>query len=150
MSEVKILEGVVEMDYKWNPGSTVGRFLTDLRDKQEITAIRCSKTSKVYLPPQSWSPAGNVKMDKFVTLTGKATLEMGTVVHERPWNCPDEIDVPYMLAAVKYQGADTSLLHIVTGDLKKLEALEPGAELKPVWKEKRAGNIRDLDHFEAV
>ena len=148
--EVKVLEGKVEVDYRWNPGPVAGRFLTDLRDNQEFTAIRCTKTSKVYLPPQSWSPYGQIKMERFETINTTPYLRCGTIVYEPPWNKPEGVDVPYMLAAIQFAGADSELIHLVVASEETLKALRPGAELRPVWKEERTGTIRDVAYFEPV
>lgn len=147
-TEVKYLDGKIENDYKWNPGSTVGRFLTSLRDSQELTAARCTKTSKVFLPPQSWSPYGQIKMDRFQTVTGSPTLKAGTIVYRKPWNAPEGIETPYMLAAVSYPGVDSEMIHIVSAPEDKLKALKPGDALKAVWKEERTGTIRDINYYE--
>lgn len=150
MKYVKVLEGEIDLEYKWNPGSTIGKFLTNLRDKKEITAIRCDVTSRVYLPPQGWSPYGNKKMDKFSTVRSNPKFFTGTIVYEAPWNKPNGVEVPYMLAALQFPGADTELLHIVVASEEKLKSLKTGDELKPVWKEDRIGTIRDIQYFEPV
>ena len=150
MNYVKVLEGEIDLAYKWNPGITMGKFLTNLRDHKEITAVRCNVTSRVYRPPQGWSPYGNKKMDKFSTLVSNPKLLTGTIVYKAPWNKPDDIEVPYMLAALQFLGADTELLHIVVASEEKLKSLKTGDELKPVWKEDRIGTIRDINYFEPV
>lgn len=147
MNEVKILEGEIELDYKWNPGPTVGRFLTNLRDHKELTAVRCNVSSKVFLPPQGWSPYVNRKMDKFLTIVTNPKLKFGTIVYKAPWNAPEGVELPYMLAALSFIGADTELLHIVVAPEEKLKALKEGDELAPVWKETRTGTIRDILYF---
>ncbi len=144
---VRVLEQTVEIDYKWNPGPVVGRFLTDLRDRGELTAIRCTKTSRVFLPPQSWSPYGQIKMDRFVPVTGTPTLQAGTIVHRRPWNAPENVELPYMLASIAFPGVDTGLIHIVCAPLERLRSLKAGHSLRIVWKEERTGTIRDIVHF---
>ena len=150
MNNLKVLEGEIDLIYKWNPGSTIGKFLINLRDNKEISAVRCSVTSRVYLPPQGWSPYGNKKMDKFSTLESNPILLTGTIVYKAPWNKPDGIEVPYMLAALQFLRADTELLHIVVASEEKLKSLKMGDELKPVWKEDRIGTIRDINYFEPV
>ena len=147
-NEVKVLNGAIVNEYKWNPGPTVGRFLTELRDNQEIVAVRCTKTSKVYLPPQSWSPYGQIKMDRFQTVTGTPTLKAGTIVYRKPWNAPEGIKLPYMLATIAYPGVDSEMIHVITAPEAKLQQLKPGAELKAVWKEERTGTIRDINYYE--
>jgi len=150
MNNLKVLEGEIDLIYKWNPGSTIGKFLINLRDNKEISAVRCSVTSRVYLPPQGWSPYGNKKMDKFSTLESNPILLTGTIVYKAPWNKPDGIEVPYMLAALQFLRADTELLHIVVASEERLKSLKMGDELKPVWKEDRIGTIRDINYFEPV
>ena len=150
MNYVKILDGEIVLDYKWNPGPTIGKFLTNLRDHKEISAVRCNVTSRVFLPPQGWSPYANKKMDKFSTLVSNPTLLTGSIIYRAPWNKPEGVEVPYMLAALKFLGADTELLHIVCASEEKLKSLKMGDELKPVWKEERIGTIRDIQYFEPV
>lgn len=147
-TDVKILAGEINVDYKWNPGPVVGRFLTSMRDDGELVAIRCTKTSKVYLPPQSWSPYGMIRMERFVPVSGAPTLKAGTVVYQAPWNAPEDVPLPYMLAAIAYPGMDSELIHIVVAERAKLESLQPGARLKAVWKEERTGTIRDLLYYQ--
>lgn len=147
MEEIKVLEGEIVLDYKWNPGHIIGKFLTNLKDSKELSGIRCSVTSRVYLPPQGWSPYGNKKMTKFERIVGVPTLKTGTIVYEAPWNKPEGIEVPYMLAALHFVGADTELLHIVVAPEETLKSLKSGDKLKPVWKEERIGTIRDIDYF---
>lgn len=147
MEEVKILQGEINVDYKWNPGNIVGKFLTHLRDHKEIVASRCSVSSKVFLPPTGWSPYVNRKIDKFPTLGTEGRFKTGTIVYQAPWNLPEGIKPPYMLAAISFLGADTELLHIVTGTENSLQSLKKGDVLTPVWKEERIGTIRDILYF---
>ncbi len=150
MDEVKILNGEISVDYKWNPGSTVGKFLTHLRDSKELTASRCSVTSKVFLPPTGWSPYANKKIDKFQTIQSNPTIKTGTIVYEAPWNMPEGIQLPYMFAALSFPGADTELLHIVYAPEKVLKEIKNGDTVRPVWKEKPIGTIRDILYFEPI
>ena len=145
---VKILEGEISMDYKWAPGPSVGKFLASLRDSQEILAVRCPVTSRVYLPIQAWSPYANVKMDRTLVINTKPKLKTGTIVYEAPWNTPEGVALPYMLAAIQFVGADTELLHLVVAPEEKLKSLKEGSELKIKWREARSGTIRDIDYFE--
>lgn len=145
--EVKVLEGKIENDYKWNPGTAVGRFLTQMREK-EILAVRCTKTSKVFLPPQSWSPYGNIKMDRFIPITAEPKLGAGTIVYQAPWNMPEDLKPPYMLAGISFAGADSDLIHLVVAPEADLKALKPGDRLRAVWKAETTGTIRDILYFE--
>lgn len=147
--QVKVLEGKIENDYKWNPGPAVGRFLTQIREK-ELIAVRCTKTSKVFFPPQSFSPYGNIKMDRYIPITTEPVFKAGTIVYEAPWNKPEDIKIPYMLAGVGFAGSDSDLIHIVCAPEEKLKSLKSGDRLRAVWKEERTGTIRDILYFEPV
>jgi hypothetical protein len=57
------------------PVRSIGKFLTNLKDGKELSAVRCSVTSKVFLPPQGWSPYANKKMTKFERIVGSPTLK---------------------------------------------------------------------------
>ncbi|MBX7059129.1 MAG: hypothetical protein K1X75_13770 [Leptospirales bacterium] len=144
---IQVLPGEIDNDYIWNPGPVIGRFLTRLRDDREILAVRCPRTSRVFLPPQAWSPAAPVAMDRYLTLQGQPTLSAGTVVDRAPWNLPEGLKPPYMLAAIRFPGADTDLIHLVVASRAELMALQPGAALQIRWKEPRSGTIRDIDFF---
>ena len=146
--EIKTLDEDVVIDYAWNPGPVVGRFLAGLRDEAEIQAIRCTKTSKVFMPPQSWSPYGQIKMDGFVPITSQPEFFAGTIVYKKPWNAPEGIETPYMLGAIKFAEADTELLHVIKAPEEKLKALKKGDKLNIVWTEEREGRMRDMNYFE--
>jgi len=146
----KILEGKIEIDYKWNPGTTIGRFLTSLRDKKEIIGVRCTKTSKVFLLPQKSSPFGQIKMNQFVTIQTVPRLKAGTIIYKEPWNMPENCRCPYMLAAITFDDADTELLHIIKGSIEELKSLKSGDQLRAIWKKETEGNIRDIDYFKKI
>lgn len=145
---IRVLDGAIDNDYIWNPGPVVGRFLTRMRDDAELIAVRCPKTSRVFLPPQSWSPYGKTTMDRFLTVSGPATLSEGTIVYRAPWNLPEGLKPPYMYAAIRFAGVDTELLHLVVAPLERLQRLQRGNALQPRWRSERSGSIRDIEYFE--
>jgi len=142
-----VLEGEVRVPYKWNPGSVIGQFLMDLRQGQ-LRAVRCPATQRLVLPAQSRSPYASAKMDEFVEVREEPSLKAGSIVYRAPWNKPEGIDPPYMLAAISFPDVATDLIHLVCADLTALKALKPGDALRAVWAEEREGSIRDILYFE--
>lgn len=144
----RIMQGKVHLEYQWNPGSTIGEFLTALREGQLKAGI-CDRTGAPFLPAQSRSPSGG-KCKELREVAGTARLRQGTVVHRAPWNVPEGLEPPYMLAAIGYEGVETELIHLVAGSLETLQSLQPGQGLEPVWKDQRTGSIRDILYFQPL
>ena len=144
-TQVRHLEGVVEMEYTRSPGKIAGRFLSELRDKGEILGIRCSKCSHVFVPPQQYCPDCRVKMQTWVPMPRDGVAEILTVVHEKtpfsPWQ------VPFVYVGVRFPGAHTLFFHRMID-----VAVNPGERVRAVLKseERREGSILDIDYCERV
>lgn len=146
MAKIKFLEGNLEMDYTRSPGKVIGRFLSELRDNQEIMGIRDSKTSQVFVPPQLYGPDSKSKMQTYVPMPSEGTIAYFTVVKE---NLPfSDWPAPFTFVGVKFDGSHSVLWH----RMKATEGLEIGQAVKPVYRdeEKREGSILDIDYFEPV
>ncbi|MCB1139431.1 MAG: hypothetical protein KDK25_06205 [Leptospiraceae bacterium] len=143
--EQRVMEGAVHLDYQWNPGSTVGEFLTGLRDG-ELMAGRCNRTGKRFLPPQSRLPTGG-RCSALEAVTMEPRWKTGTLVHRAPWNLPEGIVPPYMLGAIEFPDVDNALIHLVVGRVEDLKLLKAGDLLKAVFADRTAGSIRDILYF---
>lgn len=140
-----VMQGSVQLDYQWNPGSVIGAFLTSLREG-ELKAGRCKRTGKLFLPAQSRSPFGG-RCDELMSVQDNPVLKAGTIVHRSPHNLPEGIQPPYMLAAIFYPGVETELIHLIVGSLETLKNTKPGDALLTVWAEHSSGSIRDILYF---
>ncbi|MCB1169983.1 MAG: hypothetical protein KDK25_06590 [Leptospiraceae bacterium] len=146
MSEEKrIMEGAVHLEYQWNPGSTVGEFLTRLREG-ELVAGQCDRTGKRFLPPQSRLPTGG-RCATLEEVSLEPRWRAGTIVHRAPWNLPEGIVPPYMLGAIEFPDVENALIHLVVGSVEDLKGLKPGDPLKAVFADRTAGSIRDILYF---
>tara|TARA_B100001939_G_scaffold348200_1_gene373803 strand:+ start:45092 stop:45574 length:483 start_codon:yes stop_codon:yes gene_type:complete len=141
-----VMEGSVHLDYNWNPGAVIGAFLTALRSG-ELRAGKCNKTGKHFLPAQSRSPFGG-RCDTLVEVQDSPVLKVGTIVHRAPWNLPEGVQPPYMLASISYPGVETDLIHLVVGPLETLKELQEGSPLLAVFADERKGSIRDILYFQ--
>ncbi len=141
---IRFLEGELEMEYTRSPGKIIGRFLSELRDNEEILGIRDSRTSQVFVPPQLYGPDSKTRMQTFVPMPKEGRLAYFTVVKEAtPFN---DWQPPYAYVAVEFDGATSVLWH----RMKETEGLKPGMALKPVYRpeDQREGSILDIDYFE--
>ncbi|MBI41603.1 MAG: hypothetical protein CMF59_18580 [Leptospiraceae bacterium] len=141
-----VMEGSVHLDYNWNPGTIIGSFLTHLRSG-ELKAGQCTKTGKAFLPAQSRSPFKG-RCETLVSIENSPRLKAGTIVHRAPWNLPQDLQPPYMLASIAYPGVETELIHLVVGSLDTLRSLGPGSSLKAVFADRRTGSVRDILYYE--
>lgn len=138
----KVLEGEIKVPYQWTTGDAVGRFLTELRENKRIIGSKCKATGRVYVPPQEYSREDLSPME-YVPVGDVGTLEAVTVVKKEIPDAP--CDPPYAIVAVKLDGADTNLIHLMKdGDL---DALKPGMRVKAAWKEEGEGRIFDIEGF---
>lgn len=134
-----ILEGSITIPYKWTTGATIGRFLTELRDNAKIFGARCGDCGIVYVPPPDVCGPCFKPLADWVELSGEGTVVAASMVaRSMPWS---PAPVPYMLALVKLDGADTSMIHLAKPDLRA------GDRVRAVFKQERGGSILDIDYF---
>lgn len=142
-SEVGLLTApfVLEYKYKRTVGPIIGKFLTGLRDGKILAA----KTTRgpVVFPPLEYDPQTGEAIEGLVELSGTGTIRTAVVVN-KPLRQHLRQE-PFAFALVELDGADTAMMHIVTGDLSKAKA---GARVRAVFAENRVGYITDISHFE--
>jgi len=131
------------MPYRYAAGPVGSRFFIELRDNKRIMGIRCPQCDRVYVPPKSTCICCFNKLDEWVPLDGKGTLESYTVVH---YSLPVHPPLPELIyGIIKLDGADTGLTHFLS-EIEPQE-LRTGMRVEPVFKENRAGTILDIQYF---
>jgi uncharacterized protein len=134
-----ILEGNITIPYKWTTGSTMGRFLGELRDNAKIFGARCDACGKVYVPPPDVCGECFKPLSDWVELSGDGTVIATSVVeHAMPWS---PVAVPYTLALIRLDGADTNMIHLAKSNVSA------GDRVRAVFKRERSGMILDIDCF---
>jgi len=130
-------------NYLVSTGAVGTKFLSEIRDNKKIFGIKCSRCSKVYVPPRSHCSGCFVKMTEWVELSGKGNLASYTVVYyKEPYMVKEP---PFAYGVIQMDGADTGLVHFLGHvDLDKIKI---GTHLEPVFKDEREGSILDIDHF---
>jgi hypothetical protein len=106
----------------------------------------------VLVPPRSFCERCFVAADEWVPLQDRGTLDTFTIIYEQFLGMPPP---PYCVGLIKLEGADTSLMHYVSGvdmsDLEKAKQnIRVGMKLQAVWKEEREGRISDILYFKPV
>jgi uncharacterized OB-fold protein len=146
-SDAFVVEGTFALPYNYFAGRVGSTWLVALRDEQKIYGVRHPQTGKVFVPPRQ------VDEKDFTDLTGD-WVEVGpegrvtgfTVIRYREPYQP--LPVPFGLALIQLDGADTSLVHVVRGE--DLGQLSVGRRVRAVFARERKATILDIAHFAPV
>jgi uncharacterized OB-fold protein len=111
----------VVKDYRIRYQSTLGevsRFFLDMVNKGKIMGTRCGKCGKTYVPPYPNCPDCLSKTD-WVEMPNNGVIETFTVCYAQPYHFKHKL--PYVVAYVRLEGADTMLPGIVDADPSKVQ-----------------------------
>ncbi len=143
------IKSVMKLQWGYRSGSVMERFLEGIRQKR-ISALRCSRCGRRYLPPRPLCGNCRVPLKEWVPVADRGTLEAWTVLFQpivdsrtgrpRP--------VPYGMGLIRLDGADTTLNHYL--DENDPGRLEIGLRVQAVWREERIGAMDDILHFEVL
>ena len=67
--------GGLDITGRFTLGALGSRFLIELRDNQKFMGIRCAKCNKVYVPPRLTCFSCFSKLDEWVEVANKGTVE---------------------------------------------------------------------------
>ncbi len=139
----------VNVPYEWDAGECASEFYIKLRDEGKITATKCEKCDRSYLPPRSTCPECFDELTEWVEVEKEGELVSYTIVnYEEPLIQPRK--PPLVYGIIDLKGADTCFTHII-GEVEPDE-IETGMKVKAVLKDEseREGNILDIKHFKPV
>jgi len=138
------VEGKLALPYTYFAGRTGSRFITTIREQKKIMGLRCYNCVRVFVPPRQTCERCMADISQnWVELPGTGTVENFTVVRYQDRHLPRK--VPYVLALIRLDGADTPLCHIVSGIFP--EDVKIGLRVKAVFADEASGTILDIDHF---
>jgi uncharacterized OB-fold protein len=148
-------EESIVIETRWNipfahhAGRTASRFFRAMRDEQKIYGVRCGQCQRVLVPARSFCEQCFVPVQDWVEVGPQGSIESFAI------NCMQYEGLPtppYVIALVKLDGADTSLLHWIGDlDLSNVEMaasrIPIGTRVEAVWKAKRDGAMTDIAYF---
>ena len=143
-SDCFVVDGKLALPYTYFAGRVGSKFLTTIRDEKKIMGIKCNKCNKVFVPPrQTCDVCMEDIRDNWVDVQNTGEVTNFTVVRYDDKHLPKK--APYVLAMIKLDGADTSLVHVVEGiDLDKAKI---GMKVQAVFADETTSTILDIDHF---
>jgi len=140
------IPGKLEIPYRYFAGAFSSRWFRALRDEKKILGCRCPTCRKVFVPPRGNCERCLTKIEEWVELPGTGTVESFTVVRYAEPFQPKK--PPFVLAAIKLDGADSALIHLVGGISP--DRVRVGLRVRAVFAEERKGRITDISHFQPV
>jgi len=133
--------------FRWSVGKTMEKFYRSFAEKK-ILAAKCEKCSYTVVPPRQICPQcySTIGEENLVELSGKGVVESLTEVAFKLDGKGDYIwlEKPELLAAIRLEGANSTIFARVEGDVRI------GSEVEPVWAEKTEGKPSDLVSFKVV
>ncbi|MCL4469318.1 MAG: Zn-ribbon domain-containing OB-fold protein [Deltaproteobacteria bacterium] len=131
----------VNMRYSYGGQS---RFFREILENKRLMGTRCGTCGKVFCPPRSHCPVC-YEQTAWIELKGTGKLLSYTTVYFATSSYIKR--VPYIVAYIKLDGADTAILSNV--EMKDIKKAEVGMEVKVMFRKQRDGRITDIYFKEA-
>jgi uncharacterized protein len=137
------IDGKMEVPYRNYVGKLASDFFIKLRDAKKISATKCSKCNKVYVPPKVVCSYCFGELKDLVEISDIGTVESFTeVTYKEP---VQPIDAPIIYGIIKLDRADTGMVHMIGGIAPK--DIKIGMKVQAVYQDKREGSILDIKYF---
>ena len=131
-------------DYLYSYGG-ISPFFRTLKDDARLTGTRCAKCGKVWCPPRI-DCSDCYSKTAWVDLPGTGTVRGAIEVFYVPSNYSLHklIDMPYVLALIQPDGADTCIYNTVFAGPVRIGSVKTGLRVRAVFREKREGRLTDF------
>ena len=132
-------------DYLYSYGE-ISKFFREVKDNKQLHGTKCPQCGMVWCPPRGFCSHCYVATD-WVPLTGKGTVIACTYCYFEATGeeqLPHHFDLPFIMAIIKLDGADTGFLHTVRSKEAKMGEVKAGTRVKIVWREPRLGKVVDF------
>ncbi len=153
--ELIVLKKTISVDNRFATGPVMGKFFNQLK-KKKIIGNKCPSCGRIQLPPRELCAECRCDVDEFVEVGPKGELRlMETVYYSSPDPLTGEArETPYGAINVLLDGCkgNETMWHFLRQDqLDKVtmgRGTNKGTRLRPVWKDKRQGDVSDIQYFE--
>jgi uncharacterized OB-fold protein len=137
------------LQYAWDVGEGIGRYLDELRQGR-LVARRCRQCERVMIPPRMFCEVCFRPTDEWVPVQDTGRINTFSLCYVT-WDVR-MLEHPEIPAVIEIDGASTGMgiLHLVRGvDPKKVRI---GMPVRAVWKPPaaRTGSITDIEYWTPV
>ena len=142
-----------KLEYRWDTGVAIGRFLEGLREGK-ILGVRCDRCHRTVTPPRAFCEWCFKSMDAWVELADTGTINTFSICYIT-WDM-QPLEVPQIPAVIEIDGTSPRVgflhligalrAHTVDGIRKEIRV---GQRVRAVWKPaaERTGAITDILYF---
>ena len=123
----------------------LSEFFREIKENQRLLGAKCPQCQKVWMPPRGYCP-DCYRTIEWVPLSGEGIIISCSYCYF-PGMTGDLVrylDLPYVQALIKLDGADTYLLSAVAVKEQRIGNVKEGMRVKAVYREERKGTIADL------
>ena len=120
-------------------------FFREVVENKLLMAARCPQCRKVWMPPRG--DCSDCYVDtEWLPISGEGTIVSCTYCYFTGSGVDliSFIDIPYVFALIKLDGADTFMFHAVKPPSQKMGEVKTGTRVKVVFREERRGTIADF------
>lgn len=144
------------LEYGWDAGVAVGRFLDGLREGR-IYGVRCRQCGRTVTPPRAFCELDFKPMDEWVELLDTGTINTFSICYVT-WDM-QPLRRPQIPAVIEIDGTTprVGFLHLVGGVAGRTveeirRQVRVGMRVRAVWKppRRREGAITDILYFAPV
>lgn len=147
MSEEKneniIVADEMRIPYKWSAGIAGNKFFQELRDNKRIMGTKCSKCSRVLVPPRIFCE--ECFTDDMEWVEVKHTGILRTFATSYFSKEGKRLKDPWMVGIIKLDDADGGLVHFISET--NPDELQMDMKMEAVFAEERKGGILDIKYF---
>lgn len=140
------IDGEIRISYKWSVGKAGQRFFSEIRDNKRIMGTKCRQCGRILVPPRIFCEECFVEDMEWVEVEPRGTL--ATFGDSYFSTDGKRLKDPWMLGIVRLKGTDGGLIHFI-GEARP-EDLQIGMPMEVVFKDKREGNIHDIQYFRPI
>ncbi len=142
---------IVEVPYVYRSGEylytcgEISKFFKEIIDNKRLFATKCPQCGIVWMPPRGYCPHCYSRTD-WVPLSGKGTVQVCSYCYF-PGSTGELIqylDIPYVQALIKLDGADTYLMSAVATKEQRIGVIKEGMRVKAAFREQRKGTVADF------
>jgi len=126
----------INMRYSYGGQS---RFFREILENKRLMGTRCNTCGKVFCPPRTHCPHC-YEQTEWIELRGTGRILSYTTVYFATSAYIKQ--VPYIVAYIKLDGADTAILSNV--EMKDIKRARVGIKVKVMFTKKRDGRITDI------
>lgn len=141
-----------KLQYSWDTGQAVGRYLDGLKDGK-LTGKKCTSCNRIMIPPRMFCELCFKETGDWVELKDTGTVNTFSICYVN-WDASrlPAGAMPHLPAVVEIDGASEGMgiLHVL-GEVDPKE-VKIGMKVKAVWKptNERTGAITDIKYFKPV